>query len=131
MKRTALIISFLSISALGQYNWKPQDDSIPKTEPRYLLVLRYWGTVMHSQGDSTTVDLGWAYLTETYQDIPSVLKRLNESMGGGQFNQSEIVGLWSLDRSNRIDLTFKDTEHVKPKHVEEEKWTTREWSVKK
>ena len=76
---------------------------------------------------------GWVYSNETYQDMPSVLKRLNESLGGGQFkfNQSEIVGLWSLDRSNRIDLTFKDTEHVKPKHVEEEKWTTREWSVKK
>ena len=131
MKRILWALAFLSVSALGQYNWKPQDDSIPKIEPRYLLVLRYWGTVTTSHGDYANTGQGWAYLTETYQDMPSVLKRLNESLGAGQFNQNEIVGLWSLDRSNRIDLTFKDTEHVKPKHVDEEKWTTREWSVGK
>ena len=112
-------------------NREAQDDSISKIEPRYLLVLRYWGVVTTQHGDSWNMGQGWVYLNETYQDMPSVLKRLNESMGAGKFNQSEIIGLWALDRSNRIDLSFTDTEHVKPKHVGEEKWITREWSVKK
>ena len=131
MKRILCALAFFGVSALGQYHWKPQDDSIPKIEPRYLLVLRYWGSVTTQHGDYADIGQGWVYMTETYQDMPSVLKRLNESMGAGQFHDNEIVGLWSLGQPNRIDLTFKDTEHVKPKHVEEERWTTREWSVAK
>ena len=127
MKRILCALAFFGVSALGQYNWKPQDDSIPKSEPRYLLVLRYWGSVTTQHGDYADIGQGWVYMTETYQDMPSVLKRLNDDW---QYEWG-IVGLWSLNQSNKIDLTFKDTEHVKPKHVEEEKWTTREWSVKK
>ena len=128
MKRLFAIL-ILAATCFCQVTWKSQDNSIPKIAPKYLLILRYWSTTFSGTGDVVSAGQGWVYMTETYPTLDTVLERLNSSQGAGKFSEDEVVGLWSLDEANKLTLTFRDTEHVKPKHVEEERWTTREWSV--
>lgn len=128
-----IVLLLVFITAWGSYYWKPQDNTISKEYPQYLLVIRYWGGVSTQEGGLASFDQGWVYLNETYDSLDEVLDRLNTYTGSGLTDMNELVGLWKLGEDrNEINKLFRleVTEHSEPVRVEERKWKEYKWEKK-
>ena len=138
MIRLILIFVFVfSLVAQSTQSLQWITSSPPKRDlakiPHYLLVLRYWAIgCMENTTISSGASIqcgGWVYLNETYESLEAVLERLNKSLGSAQWQPQEVVGIWRLDNTNKLKVSFKDIEKKIPKHIEEQKWVERSWEV--
>lgn len=125
-------------SSLSEADWqKPQDNSIPKKYPEYLLVLRYWDSSPTKRYGiiASVIEWNWIYLYETYGSLDAVLKRLNTYTGQGLKDMNELVGLWRLGEDKNIInqvVELETTKHCQPEtvYVKERKWESSKWKRK-
>lgn len=139
MKKLAMAITLVGciclLSAAYAYEWQSQDNATPKKYPAYLLVIRYWGTVMESHGDYALPKQGWIYLNETYDSMDEVVNRLNTYAGQGmtaEGKKNELVGLWQLGEDcNIVDqLQLDEIKHSKERKIEVDEWSEWKWKAK-
>jgi hypothetical protein len=134
---SVFIILFSLVSPISaQTVWKSEDVTVPKKIPQYLLVIRYWGSVVNQEGDVMTFDQGWIYLKETYSSVDEILKRLQTYAGPGMSkkqSENELIGVWKLGESNNIAnelFQLEEVRHEKEVKIETREWIEHKWSIK-
>ena len=129
MKKLLLIVATALVACASSY-WTAEPKDPPKPDvPRYLLVHRYWGSSMVSNGPVMTHETGYVYLTETFKDADTLKARLDSLVKQSGLKEQHVVGVWILSELSRVKVKIWNTERIIPKHVEEERLTERHWKV--
>lgn len=129
-----LFIMNVSIAHAQVYTPPPEDLTIAKKYPEYILVTRQWNDY---GGIYTSSEVRkWNYTYKSFVNISAVLKELND--GGGynflriKYRNVEIIGLWKLGESRNIfneTIILEEILHEKRIVVEKKEWTEKTWKL--
>jgi hypothetical protein len=135
--RQATITATLMLVAVAGYcQWSiPQPDNAPKQNYGAIIIYRQWEQHMVQHGDNMGIEYGWSYKFEGFGSVKEAVAWLNTNDWSGKpatrLEENELIGIYDLSTSKKIDVVLKTEEKSIPKHVEvqEEKWTEQHYEV--